>query len=181
MPPEVRLTTPLVWMSTGILLVMDIILALLARRFVHRQHIRQMRWRLVIISGLFFLLVWSAAMLWSWDWFYSYIFPTWARTLLPPLFGIGYTLLALGMTWMCLKLPANSALTWCVLGGLEGLISHIYAIYSLSAASKPPIMQGTDPLAVLIFAIFEKAFYWSLILLFSWLTWRVANRKLVAG
>jgi hypothetical protein len=71
------------------------------------------------------------------------------------------------MAWLCLRLPGNPALTWIVLGSVEGLLSHLYAIYGLGAASKPPIMQGTDPMAVLIFAIFEKAFYWSLILLVS--------------
>jgi hypothetical protein len=37
-------------------------------------------------------------------------------------------------------------------------------------------MQGTDPLAVLIFAVFEKAFYWSLILLASRLIWKWVKR-----
>jgi len=168
-------------MSTGILLGVDTLLTLLVWRLIPRQQLHRIRLRLPIIAGLFFLLVWSAAMIWSWDWFYVYIFPAWARYLLPPMFGIGYTLFALGMVWLCLKLPGNPALTWCLLGGLEGLISHIYAIYSLGAASKPPIMQGTDPFAVLIFAVFEKAFYWSMILLFGWLTWRVANSKTCIG
>ena len=118
-------------------------------------------------------------MLWAWDWFYKYIFPPWARYLLPPLFGIGYTLLAAGMVWLSLKLPGSPVITWCLLGGLEGLLSHIYAIYGLGAASKPPVMQGTDPLATLIFAIFEKAFYWSLLLLTSWLLWQVDKRRFV--
>jgi hypothetical protein len=37
-------------------------------------------------------------------------------------------------------------------------------------------MQGTDPFVVLIFAVFEKAFYWSLILLASRLIWRGLKR-----
>jgi hypothetical protein len=117
-------------------------------------------------------------MVWGWDWFYSYIFPSWARYLLPPIFGVAYSMLALGMSWLCMKLPAIPAALWCLLGGLEGLLSHIYAIYGLGAASKPPIMQGTDPLAILIFAIFEKAFYWSLILFASWVLWQVHNTGL---
>jgi hypothetical protein len=54
---------------------------------------------------------------------------------------------------------------------LQGLGRHIYAIYGLGAASKPSIMQGTNPFAVLFFAVFEKASYWSFILLFCWLLW----------
>jgi len=179
MPANVHLTTPLVWMCTSILLVMDVILALVMRRFIHHEHIQQMRGLLITISGVFFLFIWTATMLWAWDWFYKYIFPPWARYLLPPLFGIGYTLLAAGMVWLSLKLPGSPVITWCLLGGLEGLLSHIYAIYGLGAASKPPVMQGTDPLATLIFAIFEKAFYWSLLLLTSWLLWQVDKRRFV--
>jgi hypothetical protein len=175
-PPGSHVTTPLIWICTGIVVVLDIMLVLLARRLVSREQFSQMRWMLVIASGLYFLLVWISVLWWGWDWFYSYIFPAWGRYLLPALFGIVYTLLALGMSWLSLKLPGNPAVTWCVLGGVEGLLSHIYAIYGLGAVSKPPIMQGTDPFVVLIFAVFEKAFYWSLILLASRLIWRGLKR-----
>jgi len=169
MPPEAQLTTPIVWACTDILLVLDVFLCLLAWRFVHREQFIQMRWMLSIAVGVFFLLVWAGAMIWAWDWFYVYIFPNWARPLLPLIFGLAYPLLALGIAWLSLKLPGNPAVNWCVLGGVEGLLSHLYAIYGLGAATKPPIMHGTDPFAVLIFAFFELAFYWSVLLLVYWL------------
>jgi hypothetical protein len=176
MPPNTHVTTPLIWTCTGIMLVLDLLLILVAQRFVTREHFRQMRCRLVIASGVFFLLVWASVLLWGWDWFYSYIFPAWARFLLPPLFGIWYTLLALGMSWLSLRLPASPAVTWCLLGGLEGLLSHLYAIYGLGAATKPPIMQGVNQFSVLVFAIFEKAFYWSILLLFCGQLWQLYQR-----
>jgi hypothetical protein len=173
MSTSTHLTTSLIWTCTGILAILDVILILIAQRMVSRDGFQQMRWWLAIASGVFFLLVWVSVLWWTWDWFYSYIFPGWARSCLPPLFGIAYTLLALGMGWLSLKLPGNPAVIWCILGGVEGLLSHLYAIYGLGAATKPPIMQGSDPFAVLIFAVFEKAFYWSLILLATRLIWRV--------
>jgi len=184
MPPGVHVTTPLIWSYTGILALLDVGLLLLARGLVKREQFQHIRWLLVIVGGVFFLLVWTTVLVWGWDWFYVYIFPGWARHLLPALFGVGYTLLALGMAWLSLKLPGNPAVTWCVLGGVEGLVSHIYAIYGLGAASKPPIMQGTDPFVVLIFAVFEKAFYWSLILLVCWFVWwglkgRLGRRQII--
>ena len=172
MPPDAHVTTPLIWTCTGIVMVLDVMLILLARRFINRDQFSRLRWLLAMVGGVFFFLVWISVLWWGWDWFYSYIFPEWARYLLPLIFGIGYTLLALGMGWLSLRLPGKPAVTWCILGGVEGLLSHIVAIYGLGAASKPPIMQGTDPFAVLIFAVFEKAFYWSLILLASRLIWR---------
>jgi len=172
MPPEARLTTPLVWTCTGILAVLDVLLCLLAWRLISRKQFIRIRGQLSIVVGVFFFLVWAGAMIWAWDWFYVYIFPNWVRPLLPLIFGFAYPLLALVIAWFSLKLPGNPAVIWCMLGGVEGLLSHLYAIYGLGAASKPPIMHGTDPLAVLIFAFFEKAFYWSALLLVCWL-WSV--------
>ncbi len=174
----VHVTTHLIWTCTAILAVLDVILILLSQRLVKREHFQQIRWLLAIAGGVFFLLVWTSVLLWGWDWFYIYIFPGWAHYLLPPLFGVFYALLALGMGWLCLKLPGNPAVTWCVLGGVEGLLSYIYAIYGLGAASKPPIMQGADPFVTLIFAVFEKAFYWSMILLACRLLWWVLKGRL---
>lgn len=174
---DIHITTTQVWACTGILAGLDVILAVWANRQVQRERLWQMRWMLVMAAGIFFLLVWSSVLLWGWDWFYSYIFPPAARYWLPLIFGVGYGLLAMGMVWLSLRLPGNPAVIWCILGGVEGLLSHLYAIYGLGAASKPPIMQGTDPLVVLIFAIFEKAFYWSMILVVCNLLWRYLNRK----
>ena len=128
MNPGAHVTTPLIWTCTGILVFLDVILTLLARCLINRAQFNQMRWVLAIAAGTFYLLVWVSVLLWAWDWFYSYIFPGWGRYFLPPIFGIGYTLLALGMGWLSLKLPGKPSITWCVLCGVEGLLSHIYAI-----------------------------------------------------
>jgi len=182
---DAQLTTAMIWKVTGIVFALDVILILLARHLISRERFNQMRWLLAGAGGVFFLGVWISVLWWGWDWFYSYIFPGWARYLLPPVFFLAYTLIALGMGWLSLKLPGNPAVSWCVLGGVEGLLTHIYAIYGLGAASKPPIMQGSDPFAVLIFAIFEKAFYWSLILLSCTfilrITWRRSRKIDIAG
>jgi hypothetical protein len=168
----------MIWTCTGIIFLLDVALILISWSLVRREHFQQIRWLLAIAAGVFFLGVWTSVLIWGWDWFYSYIFPGWGRYLLPPIFWIGYTFLAWGMTWLSLKLPGNPAVTWCILGGVEGLLSHLYAIYGLGAATKPPIMQGSDPLSVLIFAVFEKVFYWSVILLACWLIW---NRIKLGG
>ncbi len=177
MPTDAHLTNPLIWLCTGILAVADALLILLARRQITRGNFSQLQWYLIIGAGGFFFLVWTSALLWAWDWFYSFIFPAQARYLLPFVFLIFYMLIALVMTWLSIKLPGNPAVTWCILGGVEGLLSHVYAIYGLGAASKPPIMHGTDPIVVLIFAFFEITFYFSLILLGSSLIWRFKQHR----
>lgn len=176
MPLDAHLTTPIVLICTIILVSLDAILIFMAWRTIRREQFEHMRWLLAIAGGIFFLLVWTSVMLWAWDWFYSFIFPAWGRYLLPLIFWIGYSLIALVMVWLSLKLPGKPAVTWCILGGVEGLLSHLYAIFGLGAASKPPIMQGTDPFAILIFAVFELAFYWSIILLFCGQLWKLYRR-----
>jgi hypothetical protein len=177
MPADTHVTTHLIWTCTSILVLLDIVLVLLVRRIIQRDLFGHIRWPLAIASGVFFLLVWTSAMLWGWDWFYSYIFPGWGRYLLPPIFGIVYTLIALGMVWLSLKLPGSPSVTWCVLGGVVGLLGHTYAIYGLGAASIPPIMHGVNQFSLLVFAIFELAFYWSIILLFCGLLWRLYSHS----
>jgi hypothetical protein len=169
MPPNAQLSTPLVWGCTAALVIVDLVLILVINRVIRRDQFSFFRRQLVILAGIFFLLVWTSAMLWAWEWFYTYIFPAWLRYYLPPIFWIGYTLLACAMSWFSLKLRAKPAVTWCLLGGLEGLLSHLYAIYGLGAVSNPPIMHGVSQLSVLIFAVFEKMFYWSFILFVVWL------------
>ncbi|MFZ2095857.1 MAG: hypothetical protein WAV05_04385 [Anaerolineales bacterium] len=178
MSPDLHLTTSLLWRCVSIMLIVDILLILLARQLVSRERFQQMRWMLVIAAGVFYFLMWVIVLLWGWDWFYVYIFPAWGRYLLPLIFAAGYSLLALGMFWLSLKLPSNPAVNWCLLGGAEGLLSHIYAIFGLGAASKPPIMQGTDPFIVLLFAVFEKAFYWCLILLSMYFLSKILRPRL---
>jgi hypothetical protein len=169
------LTNPIIWTCTAILAIVDAGLMLFALRLVSREQFHHMRWLLVVAGGVFFLGVWTSVLLWAWDWFYSYLFPPWGRYLLPPIFSAGYTLVALAMVWLSLRLPFRPAVSWVILGGVEGLLSHLYAIYILGAASKPPIMQGTNQFSVLIFAVFEKAFYWGLILLACRIIWQMVH------
>ncbi len=166
MPPfDVRMTTGLFWYGTVVAVMIDAGLILLVRRLVTPERFRQMKWPLTLAAGLFFFALWTTVLGWGWDWFYSYIFPPWGRRYLPLFFGVGYAVWGVGMWWLAQKMRGRSAVWWCLLGGLEGLLSHIWAIWGLGAASNPPVIRGASPWAVLIFAIFEKMCYWSVILL----------------
>jgi hypothetical protein len=165
MPPfDSKMTTELFWSAAAVVAVVDVGLILLARWLVTPERFRQMKWPLTLASGVFFFTVWATVLGWGWDWFYRYIFPPWGRYL-PPVFGVGYAVCGLGMWWLAQKIRGHPAVFWCLLGGLEGLLSHIWAIWGLGAASKPPIIQGANPWVVLFFAVFEKMCYWSVILL----------------
>jgi len=166
MPPNVRMTTELFWFAAMVAAALDVGLLFLARWLVTPEGFGRLKWPLALAAGVFYTLLWAWVLDWGWDWFYRYIFPAWGRSL-PLVFGVGYALCGLGMWYLAQRFGQHPALAWCLLGGLEGLFSHIWAIWGLGAASKPPIIQGANPWVVLIFAVFEKMFYWSGILLIT--------------
>ncbi len=160
------LSTAVLWRVTLAVAAVDTLLVLGVRRyFPAGLHARLPRW-VALISFLFYAALWSFVLAWGWDWFYNYVFPSWVRyTGLA--WGTAYGAFGLGMWWLSRRLPGSPPVNFCLLGGVEGLLTHLWAIYGAGAASKPPIMHGVDPFAVLIFAIFEKMLYWIAILLLA--------------
>jgi hypothetical protein len=77
--------------------------------------------------------------------------------------GVAYTLVGWGMWWLAKRFK-KPVLVWAALGGLEGIVTHAWAIWVGGVVSKPPIIQGANPWVVLAFACFEKMFYWLIIL-----------------
>jgi len=75
------LTNPIIWICTAILAIVDAGLVFLALRLVSREQFWHIRRLLVAAGGIFFLGVWISVLLWAWEWFYSYIFPPWGRSL----------------------------------------------------------------------------------------------------
>lgn len=175
---DVQLTSAMVWPLTLVVAIVDALLILGIRRFLPTGMYRGLPRQITLLSFLTFAAIWSIVLAWAWDWFYSYVFPTWMRyTGLA--WGTAYGAVGLGMWWLSQRLPGRPAANFCLLGGLEGLLTHLWAIYGAGAVSKPPIMHGVDPFTMLIFAVFEMAFYWILILLLAVGLARLA--KLIGG
>jgi hypothetical protein len=70
-----------------------------------------------------------------------------------------------------LRLPGHPVLSFCLLGGLWGMITHVWAVY-LGILDKPPMLQGAGAAAAIVIAAFEFIFYWCIILsittIFQW-------------
>jgi hypothetical protein len=54
-----------------------------------------------------------------------------------------------------------------LLGGIERPITHLWVVFGISVIDKVPLMQGVSQISVFVVAVFEKAFYWSIILLIA--------------
>ncbi len=98
----------------------------------------------------------------AWDWFYGFLFPSWVRLAAPAL-GLVYAPVGL-LIWAISRKTGSPVVIFCLLGGLEGIISHTWAIIGLNLIQKIPLMGSATALPVLVFAFFEKILYWSLIL-----------------
>jgi hypothetical protein len=172
---SLRATTDLFWRSTLLFVPLDAaLLALLVWR-IKPAHFRRLKWPLAIVAAAFWSALWTAVLAGAWDWFYSYVFPDWVRQY-APLVGLAYGAVALGMGWLAGRLPGNPVIAYCLLGGLEGLLTHVWAVVVGGIMISPPFLQGVEPVAVLVFAFFEVALYWSVILLLAALLHGLVDR-----
>lgn len=158
-PTDFKITSEMLWRGTLILALMDVgFVALLAWR-VRRSALRRIKWTLVGTTGLFFCGLWVWALENYWDTVYSHLFPLWARGLIPLAYGLLFAAVALLFWWLALCSPSNPAASFCLLGGLWGIISHLWAVQR-GIVSKPPLLQGVAPAAAVVLAAFEFIFYW---------------------
>ena len=162
MPDDVRMTSLLFLQALGVALVLDMLVGAVLYQIMRPDLFRQLGVIILVISGLFFGVVWTIVLAWGWDWFYVYVFPMWMKDM-GWAWGVAYALVGWGMWWVA-KRFRKPLLVWAALGGLEGIVTHAWAIWVGGVVSKPPIIQGANPWAVLAFACFEKMFYWLVIL-----------------
>ncbi len=177
MPPDFQATSGMLWQGALFLALVDGCLLFLIARRIQSIVFRQLLLPVLIVTVIFWSVLWTGVLRLAWNWFYGYIFPAWAPSF-APFFGPLYGAVGLLMWWLARRLPGNPPLNFGLLGGVEGLLSHTWAIYGLGLLDNVPVMQGASPIAVLVFALFEKILYWTIILgaaaLLHWL-WRQAS------
>lgn len=126
------------------------------------------RLQLGLTAGSFWLLFSIGLTVFYWKSYYEYFVPRsllWLR----PLSFVIYFLAAVGMRWLALRLPGHPSLTFCLLGGLESIPEHALGIYRMHIL-EIPLLQGTRPHEIFIFAFFEYVIYWAIVLLLAaWL------------
>jgi hypothetical protein len=169
LPPDIRITSEVLWRGALIFALIDAgFVPLLAWR-IKPARFRQLKWILVGTMAVFFSAIWGAlASYYFWEPVYHYIFPEWARWLLPPVYGLLFAAVGLLFWWLALRLPGNAVVNFCLLGGLWGMISHVVAVHG-GIVDKPPMLQGASPVAAIVIAIFEFIFYWCISVSAAWL------------
>jgi len=175
--PDTKLTSEMFWLSALVAGIVDIIFVFLLALCIKPTRFRQLNWALTGTSTILWG-VFATACLWGfWDLYYRYFYPGWVRWL-APLDALLYGAIALALWWLALRLPGNSVVNFCLLGGLESVLEHLVGIYGLGILEKVPIFQGVCPAPALVFAFFEYIFYWSVVLgiavllEYGWQWWR---------
>jgi hypothetical protein len=160
LPSDFKITSEILWRGALIFALMDVVFVTVLAWRIRPARLRQIKWTLAATMAIFFCALWGTlASYYFWDPVYHYFFPEWSRWLIPPIYGLLFAAVGLLFWWLALRLPGNAVINFCILGGLWGMISHLWAVYR-GIVEKPPMLQGASPMAAVIVAIFEFIFYW---------------------
>lgn len=166
---EIKVTTEILWKGALFFALIDIIFVFGLTRLINPANLHKMKWRLVVFMAIFFCALFGVIACYIfWDSVYCYVFPPWARWIIPPVNGLLFGTVGLLFWKLSFRLPANAVLNFCLSGGLWGIITHIWAIYR-GILDKSPMLQGASPVAAVVLAAFEFIFYWCVCLYLTFL------------
>jgi len=168
LPPDFRITNEMLWQGTLMFVLLDIVFVSVLVWRVKPFRFKAMKWLLVTITFIFWTLIWFWAISNFWETVYGYLFQDWARWFIPPVAGLLFAVIALLFWWLALKVSRRPGLSFFILGGIWGSLTHIWAVI-MGITEKPPMLQGVDTTPVVIIAFFEFIFYWYIILSLSFL------------
>lgn len=174
MPPDIKITTELLYKGTLAFVLMDAVFVALLVWRVKEETFHRLKWPLVVAAAWVWFGIWSWAIGNFWGTVYSYVFPSWAQTWAPWIAFVVAGAVALVLWVLSLRIKGKPVLFYCLCGGLLGSLTHIWAVYR-GVVTKPPILQGASPFGAVVIAFFEYIFYWCVILALALLLDRVRN------
>jgi len=175
MPPDIKITTELLYKGALVFALMDAVFVSLLVWRLKKETFRRLKWLLVVSAALVWFGIWSWAIGNFWGTVYSYVFSAWAQTWVPWIALIGAGLVALGLWTLTIRIRWNVVLTFCLMGGIIGSLTHIWAVHR-GIVTKPPMLQGASPLGAVVIAFFEYIFYWCVILMLATVMDWIGNR-----
>ncbi len=170
-------TSALYWTAALVTAAIDLVFVPLLAWRVQRERFRQLKWPLLGVSLIFWVALWTTVVLGCWDWAYRYVFPGWGRWVIPPLYGLIFGVMGIAFWWIALRLPVSPVVTFCILGGLQSVPGHLWAIYKVGMLNKVPILKDVSPSSALAFGLFEFIFYWAVIVSIAALVARFSPRR----
>jgi len=160
LPPDVKVTTEILWKAALIFAPIDAVFVSILAWRIDDTAFRSCKRTLIATTTIFWFAMWlvmTSGLFW--ESVYHYVFPAWARWFIPPLYGLLFGGVAWGFWHLALLIPGRGVVNYCLLGGLWGALTHLWAI-SRGILDKPPMLQGASPVAAVVFPIFEFILYW---------------------
>ncbi len=173
---EHSVTDEILWRAAIVFALIDTLLLRYLVKKLSGQTFRLLKTFLTITSGLFWFVVWLVMCIYFWEPVYQYVFPSWSRWLIPPAYGILFALIALLFWQISVRLHGNPVMIFCALGGLWGMLTHLWGI-SRGLIDKPPMLKGLNALPVAVMPVFEFIFYWCIILSIALFVSRHSHRR----
>jgi len=183
METEFQATSHLYWIAALVAALMDIAFVALLAWHIKPARFRRLQWLLVIVSTLFWTVLWYAVM-WNafiWETSYRHVFQPWQRWIWPPVFGLISAGVSLLMWWLSVRLPGKPILNFLLLGGLVSFVDHYFAISN--GVMETPLLQEVSIASAVTFGFFEFIFYWSVILALAallplvWDRWQAPKKE----
>jgi hypothetical protein len=175
LPPDAKVTTEILWRATLIFAPIDaVFISILAWR-IDTKTFRSFKRMLIVTTAVFWFAMWlvmTSGLFW--DSVYHYVFPAWARWLIPPVYGLLFGAVALLFWHLALGVPGRPVVTYCLLGGLWGSVTHVWAIWR-GILEKPPMLRGASPVAAVVFPFFEFVLYWCITVTVATLAQRITS------
>jgi hypothetical protein len=159
-------TTQLLWRAAILFSLVDVVAIGLTLSLVTPARFLPLKRASVVAAFLVWFGIWGGVVSTSWDSVYSYVFPAASRWFLPPLFGCAFALAALLFFSLGQRAGRYSVVLFILLGACLGPITHLNAVLR-GIVEKPPMLRGASPLAAIVVAFPEFAFYWCLIVLLA--------------
>ena len=161
-----KITTGMLWQGVLLFALIDAGIMFVLVQRVSAELFRQIKWMLAVVAGITWFSIWTWAVRNFWETVYSYVFPAWARSVIPLGFGLLMALVALGIWTLARWSKINLVIVYALFGGFWGVLTHLWAV-SMGIVTKPPMLQDASPVAAVVVSFFEYIFYWGVILSLS--------------
>ena len=86
---EIKVTTEVLWRGAILFAIIDVLIVSVLTRYIKPADFQKIKWKLIAFMAVFFCLLFGVVASYIfWESVYSYVFPSWSRWIIPPVYGI---------------------------------------------------------------------------------------------